>query len=624
MTNMNEVNAQGFNNSLKGSKIQGQKLTEDCVLAESAGELDISNCQFKKLTLQKAKGFLRFEGCAIDELVLGRNACMKRAVEFEDCQFKNVCFAQAAKIARLCFVNCTFGNGAPQRPKLNLNLEAVTIKGGGRISLLWDTRQLKLTFDAEKCEFGELEFAGGSSGLQAVKMRFERCLFKRSVHLNSICFTSSIEFNACRFHKYVDCSSTHFSSVSFHDSVFEQKAYFNNTCFGNGNCGLAANFSEVTFEEGADFERSIFRGKVTFSKAVFYEATTFTDIRLCEGKNGDPKDDLLVFASAQIFGFVGFRKGRKKLGEVTACNQSDGDKSLSGGCCECSWQGRASLRVFECGTQGSEKPLPLSVDFQNIYISSIRGLRFHSVNLEKCKVVGTNLDACYFNDVRWPTTKINLVHEIYRIYDHCEFLSRSKDSDGDEWSNQCARLSKAYRDLKLAYELDKDYIYASDFHFSEKELRRINPEVPWPTKVQLNLFWLINGYGERALRPVGLLLLVILAGALVYWDGGLSRPQEEVYRVSVNGESLLEKSELVVSRSSPRGDGKDWYRCEKTEMCWWESVAYSAATTVFLKPDFLVLPEGFSPARVMSWFQTIAGPALFGMFALAIRNKLKR
>jgi hypothetical protein len=61
------------------------------------------------------------------------------------------------------------------------------------------------------------------------------------------------------------------------------------------------------------------------------------------------------------------------------------------------------------------------------------------------------------------------------------------------------------------------------------------------------------------------------------------------------------------------------------KLCWYgELVAYSAATTAFLKPDSLVLHEGFSLARVTSWFQTIVGPALFAMFALAIRNKLKR
>ncbi|TKB70076.1 MAG: hypothetical protein E8D52_03230 [Nitrospira sp.] len=288
---MKEMDAETFNCQLNqdaNGEITSAIVSNDCTIMEGSRDRYISNCTFnKKLTLPKAGRFLRFTKCAIDELAFLKNACMKRAVEFEDCQFKNGFFAQEAKIARLCFVNCTFGNGACNKSKLNLNLEAVTIQGGGEVRLLWDNRQLQLTFDAEKCEFGELEFSGGSSGLQAVKMRFERCLFKRSVHLNSISFTSSVEFNGCQFKKYVDCSRAHFSGINFHDSTFNEKTYFEDTCFGDQSGDWAANFSEVTFQKGADFEGTRFRGRVTFQKAVFYEATTFTGVKFCVEPNKD-------------------------------------------------------------------------------------------------------------------------------------------------------------------------------------------------------------------------------------------------------------------------------------------------------------------------------------------------
>lgn len=84
------------------------------------------------------------------------------------------------------------------------------------------------------------------------------------------------------------------------------------------------------------------------------------------------------------------------------------------------------------------------------------------------------------------------------------------------WRDQWALLSRAYRDLKTAYEGNKDYIYASDFHYAEKEFRRINYEVPRQIRIQLQLYWLVSGYGERVLRPIWWFLLIWILGAIPY------------------------------------------------------------------------------------------------------------
>lgn len=525
-----------------------------------------------------------------------------------------------------------------------------------------------------------------------VPIVFRRCVFKTPLPLHDINFCRLVVFDECRFEKYVDCARSHFSGISFHDCAFDETVYFQDTCFSQRfsrdsaeynswgqDRNAVADFSGVTFLDGADFEKTVFQGAVIFTKALFYKATTFTSIRLLtpfnigpgilpSNQSTDAFSPVFRFTSVQIFGSVGFRK---------SVNTSHTNASLQNfRACTCWRDGEDSLRLFEYKHRGGRTEA-LELDFTNTFVEKGSGLRFHTANLEKCKVVGTNLDACYFNNVRWPRVrahfpvlalgrgkifralvKVWLIFPrairyfiptadksddgrlIFGIYDHLclvkeqfEALEKEKafwnGKEGENWwttkKEEWAQISKAYRDLKVAYELDKDYLYASDFHFGEKELRRISHAAPWYTRIQLNLFWLINGYGERALRPVAIFLLIVAVGALVYGCGGLSRPSEEAYRVRVSGESTSNKSELVVSRKLSGSEGKDWGRCEKTDnLCWWEPVVYSAATTAFLKPDFLVLHEGFSPARAMSWFQTIAGPALFGMFALAIRNKLKR
>lgn len=713
---MNEMDAGTFNNQL-GKSLYGEiadaTVSDDCTIMEGSRDRYISNCTFnKKLTLPvNNEHNVRFKDCTFEaELLIAEDSKINGVIRFEKCNFKKSFIVNKAEVAQLRFANCEIGGERKQLFSLVLRIdEKLTVSESSRSS-----EGKRLVLQAKKCEVSELAFGGQMGEKVSVEMDCERCFFKESVHLNKIRFRERLNFRACRFQKYVDCSYAHFSSISFRDSVFEQKAYFVGTCFGSCSDDWVADFSEVTFEDGADFERSIFCGGTTFLKAVFYEATTFTDIRFCNGSSeGKPVlgKDVLVFASAQIFGFVGFRKGANKKQEQTVLGNGQGGASDKA--CKCILPAEESLRVFEF-----ESNEGLMVDFQNIYVQSSRGLRFHSANLEKCKVVGTNLDTCYFNDVRWARVRAHFPvyallvmawpmggsvfskslrslvcvlswlyaltrgvallfstsedewkppRKVFGIWDHVLLVReletsikveagsdkpQIKKQQWEDWKTQWTQISKAYRDLKIAYEQDKDYIYASDFHFCEKELRRVNPEVPWLTKVQLNLFWLINGYGERASRPVGWFLLFLVIGALVYHVDNkcITHPQPAAFSVSdvhatvrmpdkaiegiPNPDSILSpvapfQSPSFVILESARGEAKKDIGASGASsgsagIRWVEAVGFSAATMAFLRPDFLVLKEGLSWARVMSWFQTIVGPALFGMFALAIRNKLKR
>lgn len=546
-----------------------------------------------------------------------------------------------------------------------------------------------------------------------IPLVFRRCTFTRSLALQDILFTRFVEFEECRFERFVDCSRSHFSGVCFRDCVFQEKVYFEDTCFSKSTATdrrvtderiernrAEADFSETTFLDGADFDGTVFFSPVTFAKARFYEATTFTNIRFRSYGNTDASSQpparsssVFSFTAAQVFGSVGFLKSANDLKTENTSPKGSSPPRIQACPCERLLGREVFTRLFEQvhkDHRGQSWKEPLAIDFTNVFVHSKYGLRFHSVNLEKCKLVGTNLDVCYFNNIRWPRVRSHvpvsalrrggkgrrvvsgvvrawglparLVRRLvwslpvwsgkkdgeekrresnnrlmYGIYEHACLVAemeeqlKSKDEESsapwldEQKAEKLAQLSKAYRDLKVAYEQDRDYIYASDFHYGEKELRRINPTVPWATKFQLNLFWVINGYGERALRPIALFLFLVLGGALAYDEEGLTRPLEEAYRISASSEGSSPLDERTAVRLFPGSQGARWYQCEKlAELCGWESVAYSAATTAFLRPDFLVLKEGVSPARVMSWFQTLAGPALFAMFALAIRNKLKR
>ncbi|MCS6896357.1 MAG: hypothetical protein NZM29_00145, partial [Nitrospira sp.] len=182
---------------------------------------------------------------------------------------------------------------------------------------------------------------------------------------------------------------------------------------------VEADFSKTMFFNGADFEKIVFIGRATFAKAKFYETTSFVNIRFwghwsvrssCQVSQEPPGEFLPVFNfhGVHIFGSVGFlRSVERHESERERRTNSTLRRSRA---CAC-WpyiNGAETVRLFEqafrdrWGRSGTE---PLAMDLTNIVVRSRHGLRFHSVNLERCKAVGTNLDACYFNNVRWPRVR---------------------------------------------------------------------------------------------------------------------------------------------------------------------------------------------------------------------------
>lgn len=61
-------------------------------------------------------------------------------------------------------------------------------------------------------------------------------------------------------------------------------------------------------------------------------------------------------------------------------------------------------------------------------------------------------------------------------------------------------------------------------------------------------------------------------------------------------------------------------------ICFVQALRFSAETMGYLKPKFLDLGQltELTLVRIWSWVQTLAGPFLFVMFSLALKNKLKR
>jgi hypothetical protein len=158
-----------------------------------------------------------------------------------------------------------------------------------------------------------------------------------------------------------------------------------------------------------------------------------------------------------------------------------------------------------------------------------------------------------------------------------------------------AQIERLYRELKQNHEDRRDYERAGDFHYGEKEMRRQNPDTARGLRFFLTLYRLFSDYGEGYLKPLGWAGLLFVASTIGYMWWGLR----------------LKDGSSRLAWTYPWINPGDWLR----------AAYYSFRVMILLKPDDWG-PLGY--AQLVNTFQTLLGPTFLGLFALALRQRLKR
>lgn len=79
---------------------------------------------------------------------------------------------------------------------------------------------------------------------------------------------------------------------------------------------------------------------------------------------------------------------------------------------------------------------------------------------------------------------------------------------------EAAQVAWTYRRLRQGLEKRANEPGAADFYYGEMEMRRRDASAPYAERVLIWLYWLVSGYGLRAMRSVLLLSALILLGAM--------------------------------------------------------------------------------------------------------------
>jgi uncharacterized protein YjbI with pentapeptide repeats len=184
------------------------------------------------------------------------------------------------------------------------------------------------------------------------------------------------------------------------------------------------------------------------------------------------------------------------------------------------------------------------------------------------------------------------------------------------------RLAGLYRQLRKAQEDAKNEPGAADFYYGEMEMRRHSRTTPTAEHVILWLYWLISGYGLRALRSLaalvvlGVLVTTTLTGfGLAKSDLVTAPPQRLTGTISSTHKparitAMLGGIVPPLPRASQRWT---WGRIRTAGEVTLESLAFRSTD------------QPLTTAGV--WTTTgarILGPILLALTLLAVRNRVKR
>jgi len=90
----------------------------------------------------------------------------------------------------------------------------------------------------------------------------------------------------------------------------------------------------------------------------------------------------------------------------------------------------------------------------------------------------------------------------------------------DEGEGSPEQVSALYRSLRKSFEDSKNEAGAGDFYYGEMEARRHSTASSFAERAILSFYWALSGYGQRAIRALATLLVVISVVTAVLMAAG--------------------------------------------------------------------------------------------------------
>lgn len=198
-------------------------------------------------------------------------------------------------------------------------------------------------------------------------------------------------------------------------------------------------------------------------------------------------------------------------------------------------------------------------------------------------------------------------------------LPRSWRQDGPAPALSPAYLAAIYRQLRKAFEDSKNEPGAADFYYGEMEMRRHDrTETPFSERALLWAYWLLSGYGLRAVRTMGWLIAsMLLTISLLMLFGLPAQPAvQHTTGALTNGQEINLKTKPVIPHGaapSALAERISWPRFER------------ATRTALNSAVFRSAGQGLTAAGTyIEMASRLVEPVLLLLAVLAVRSRIKR
>jgi hypothetical protein len=440
-------------------------------------------------------------------------------------------------------------------------------------------------FPEEGVSFGGAKFSDQAYFFRTTFSSFANfggATFSDQASFSFATFSSFADFGFATFSDQASFSSAAFSGhANFDAAKFSDQADFGGAMF-SGQAGFfnakfsdQADFGFATFSDQANFSEATFSGQTNFPGATFSDYVNFGEARFSDQADfeGATFSKRANFSDAD-FEFVSFEK-------ATFCGESDFYQTTFSQEAQFYRAKFESYTTFAGDDEGrifsSGDGQPARVRFEHTRFKIPERIAFRNADLRRATFLHVDVRQFEFTSVRWARFDGG-----NGVYDE-----EARRENGDALPH--GALARLYRRLKQNYEDQRDYGRGGDFHFREKEMQRLNPSTPRRTRVLLGLYHRFSGYGER-LKSLWWLAKLLYVSTFV---------------------------SLALGLETDGGERLEW-TFENLGV----SFVYNLQVALLQRPDLVQPANGWS--ALVQALTMILGPLFLALFALAVRQRLRR
>jgi uncharacterized protein YjbI with pentapeptide repeats len=476
-----------------------------------------------------------------------------------------------------------------------------------------DSRAAPLRADRRPVFFGEVRFEDAVFSGDA---DFHNVTFRGPAYFDGAIFEGRADFRRAQFLDHADFDNVEFKgSVNFRGAIFDDHAGFEKARV----VGEDALFAAAEFRGDVDWKGARFGRNLVLTEAVFRRARRFGPLVVRKAL----RIDGCVFTER-----VAIEVRTKVLGATSTVFPEgariavlDADVNLEG-----ADFGRAStvssFSVEESAMADDQHDTAAEGAGSYSRLLTVQGAQIASLSLsamdiKQCRFFGAhgleslNIEPnCEWRHTpeHWRCIDREMIAEeqtwrsndaavrrfrLTRWLGHRLWGPSSRSSDGfQQRTLDPMQLAVLYRALRKGREDNKDRAGAADLYYGEMEMRHLAPLPAGRGRIRARsdwlvivIYWILSGYGLRASRAFLSMALVVVAGAVLFRQFGVT-PEPSIPRA------------LLFSFES----------------------AYSLARVAHLPNGYELRGSG----EVVQVALRILGPLLLGLWLLALRSRVRR